>query len=155
MKQNTQNITYIKIKVRTLQNKTEEYKTYSHIQNDEECNQKNMKECGKRKSHISSEFRMINISPNNVRRPVTISFTTLHLNTLHYTCRHFTSSQFNFTQLHFATLSFGLTPFKFSTALVAYLRWRSDVIQTAREQLKGKEFDSWLNIVHVPCNWQE
>jgi hypothetical protein len=46
---------------------TKAYKTYNLIQNDEECNQKNMKECDKRKSHISSELHMIYISSNDVR----------------------------------------------------------------------------------------
>ena len=34
-------------------------------------NQKNMKECDKRKSHTSSKLHMIYISSNNDRRPVT------------------------------------------------------------------------------------
>ena len=71
---------------------------------------KNMKECDKRKSHISNKFRMICISSNNDRHPVTKTFTTLHPTTLHYTSP-------NYTSLHFTTLSFGLTPFKFPTAL--------------------------------------
>ena len=54
-------------------------------------NQKNMKECDKRKSRISSKRHMIYISSNNVRNPVTKTVTTLHPITLHYTCRHFTS----------------------------------------------------------------
>ena len=75
-----------------------------------------MKECDKRKSHISSKLHMIHVSCNNVRHPVTKSFTTLHSTPLHYTCQHFTSSHLNSTQLHFTTVSFGLTPFKFPTA---------------------------------------
>ena len=64
---------------------------------------------------------MIFISSNNIRYPVTKTFTTLHCTSpkctsLHFTCRHFTSSHLNFTQLHFTTLSFGLTPFKIPTA---------------------------------------
>jgi len=70
-------------------------------------NQKNVLECDKRKSHISSKLHMIYISSNNIRRPVTKTFTTLHYTSpnytslyftklhftpLHYTCRHFTSS---------------------------------------------------------------
>ena len=73
-------------------------------------NQKNTEECDKRKSHISSKLHKIFISSNNIRHPVTKTFTALH-----YTCRHFTSSHFNFTQLHFTTISFGLTSFKFPT----------------------------------------
>jgi hypothetical protein len=37
-----------------------------------------MRECDKRKRNISSKVRMIYISSNNVRRPVTNTFTTLH-----------------------------------------------------------------------------
>jgi hypothetical protein len=63
------------------------------------------------------------ISSNNVRRPVTKTFTTLHYTSpnytsLCYTCWHFVSNYFNFpnyTSIHFTTLSFGLTPFKFPT----------------------------------------
>jgi hypothetical protein len=75
-----------------------------------------MKECDKRKSHISSELHMIYISSHSVRCPVTKTFTTLYYTSLHYTSRYFTSSHLNFTQLHFTTLSFSLTPFKFPTA---------------------------------------
>ena len=71
-----------------------------------------MKECNKRKSHISSKLHMIYISSNNVRHPVTKTFTPLNYispnyTPLHCTCRHFTSSYLNFTQLHFIILSFG------------------------------------------------
>jgi len=44
-------------------------------------NQNNTKECDKRKSRISSRLHMIYISSNNVRCPVSKTFTTLH-----YTC---------------------------------------------------------------------
>jgi len=37
-----------------------------------------MKECDKRKGHISSKLHMIYISSDNVRHPVTKTFTTLH-----------------------------------------------------------------------------
>ena len=88
--------------------------------NGKKWNQKNMKECGRRNSHISSKLQMIHISSNDGWHPVTKTFTTLvysspSYTSLHYTCRHFTS-HLNFTQLHFTTLSFGLTPFKFPTA---------------------------------------
>ena len=84
-------------------------------------NQKNMKECDNRESHISNKLHMIYISSNNVRHPVTKTFTALHYTSsnhtsLHYTCRHFTSSHLNFKQLHFTSLLFGLTTFKFPTA---------------------------------------
>ena len=39
-------------------------------------NQKNMKECDKRKSHKRSKLHVIYISSNNVRHPVTKTFTT-------------------------------------------------------------------------------
>ena len=64
-------------------------------------NQKEMEECNKRKSHIISKLHVIYISSNNVKHPVTKTFTTLHpttlhstsphLSTLHHTCRHFTT----------------------------------------------------------------
>jgi len=44
-----------------------------------------MKECDKQKSHISSKLHMIYIFSNNVRHPVTKTFTTLHPTTLHFT----------------------------------------------------------------------
>ena len=45
---------------------------------------KNVKECDKRNSHISSKLHMICVSSNNVRYPVTKAFATLH-----YTSPHF------------------------------------------------------------------
>ena len=75
-----------------------------------------MKEYDKRKGHRSSKLHVIYISSNNVRHPVTKTFTSLHPTTLNYTCRHFTSSYLNFTQLNFTTLSFGSTQFKSPTA---------------------------------------
>ena len=61
-------------------------------------NQKNMKECDKRNSHLSSKLHIIYISLNNDRDSVTKNFTPLH-----YTCRHFTSFhlKLNPTTLHF------------------------------------------------------
>jgi len=44
-----------------------------------------MKECDKRNNHISSKLRMIYISSNNDRHPVTKYFTTFHPATLHST----------------------------------------------------------------------
>jgi hypothetical protein len=78
MKQNTQNGTYITIRIYNIQNSTEAYKTYNHIYNDKKWNQKNMKECDKGKNRISSTLHMIYISTNNVRHPVTKTFTSLH-----------------------------------------------------------------------------
>ena len=62
-----------------------------------------MIECDKRKSHISSKLHVIYIciSSNNVRNPVTKTFTTLHLTILH-------STSLNLSSLHF--LSFKLHP---------------------------------------------
>jgi hypothetical protein len=45
-----------------------------------------MKECDKRKRHINSKLLMIYISSDNVRHPVTKTFTTLHPTTLHIHC---------------------------------------------------------------------
>ena len=42
-----------------------------------------MKECGKRKSHISSKLHMICISYNSGKHPVTKNFTPLHYTSLH------------------------------------------------------------------------
>jgi len=44
-----------------------------------------MKECDNRKSYISSKLRMIYISCNNGRHPVTKTFITLHYTSLHFT----------------------------------------------------------------------
>jgi hypothetical protein len=70
-----------------------------HIYNDKKLNQKNVKECDKRKSHTSSKLRMIYISSNDVRHPVTKPFTTLHYTSPSYTSLYFTS-------LHLSTLHF-------------------------------------------------
>jgi len=43
-----------------------------------------MKECDKRTSHICSELHMVCISCNNVRHPVTKTFTPLHSTSLRY-----------------------------------------------------------------------
>ena len=54
-------------------------------------NQKNMKECDKRKSHISSKLRMIYICSNNVGHPVTKTLTTLQYTSPNHTSLHFTT----------------------------------------------------------------
>ena len=54
-------------------------------------NQKNMKEYDKRKSHKSKKLPVIYIFSNNVRHPVTKSFTTLHYTSPNYTSLHFTT----------------------------------------------------------------
>ena len=63
------------------------YKTYNHIYNyKKKWNQKNMKECDKQKKPYKQQtLYMIYISSNNVRHPVTQTFTTLHPTTLHST----------------------------------------------------------------------
>jgi len=50
-----------------------------------------MKECDKRNSHISSELRMIYISYNNDKHPVTKTFTPLHYTSPNYTSLQFTT----------------------------------------------------------------
>jgi hypothetical protein len=64
---------------------TEVYKICNRIYNDKNWNQKNMKECDKRNSHISSKLHMICISSNNCRHPVANTFTTLLSNRRIYT----------------------------------------------------------------------
>ena len=59
-------------------------------------NQKNMKECDKWKSHISSKLPMIYRSSNNVRHPVNKTFTTLHPATLHSITLHLLALHFTF-----------------------------------------------------------
>ena len=43
--------------------------TYNHIYNDKKRNQKNMKECDKRKSHINSKLHAIYLSSNDATLP--------------------------------------------------------------------------------------
>jgi hypothetical protein len=89
MKQNTQNKTYItkkyiniRMKIHNLKIKQKHTK-HTTIYNDKNST-KNMKKCDKRKSYISSKLHIIYISSNNVRLPVTKTFTTLHPTTLNY-----------------------------------------------------------------------
>jgi len=49
-----------------------------------------MKECDKRKSHISNKLHMIYASSDNVRHTVNKAFTTLRPTTLNPTSLHFT-----------------------------------------------------------------
>jgi hypothetical protein len=55
MRQNTQNGTYITIRILKLKNNTlhnnKKYITIRLHKNDKECNKNNIKECDKRKSH--------------------------------------------------------------------------------------------------------
>ena len=88
--------------------------------NDKKWNQKNMKECDKRKSHIKSKLHrlicLLIMLDTLLKRP-TLHFNTLHPTTLHYISPHFTQLHFttlhpttrhfispHFTQLHFTTL---------------------------------------------------
>ena len=66
-----------------------------------------MKEGDKRKSHISSKLHVTYISSNNVRNPVTKTFTTLHLTILHSTSQHLSLHFLSF-KLHPATLHYPL-----------------------------------------------
>ena len=52
---------------------------------DKKWNQKNVKECDKRKSLTNSKLHMISISSSNVRHPVAKTFTPLHYTSLHVT----------------------------------------------------------------------
>ena len=67
---------------------------------------KNMKECDKRQSHINSKLHVICISFDNVRHPVTKTFTPLQFTTLHPTT--LLSNSLHLSTLHF--LSFKLHP---------------------------------------------
>jgi len=58
-----------------------------------------MKECDKRTNHISSKLRMIYISSNNVRHPVTRAFTPLR-----YTSQHFLSFKLHPTTLDYPVI---------------------------------------------------
>ena len=78
-----------------------------------------MKDCDKQNSHISSKLRMIYVSSNNFRHPVTKTFTTLHPTTfnstsLHLLTLHFLSFKLHPTTLHYPLIWLG--PFKFPTA---------------------------------------
>jgi hypothetical protein len=59
-----------------------------YIYNDKKWNQKNMKECDKRKGHISSKLHIIYISSNKGRHPITKNFNTLHSTSPNYTSLH-------------------------------------------------------------------
>jgi len=50
-----------------------------------------MKECDKRKSHISSKLHMMYISSNNGKHPVTNTFTPLRYTSPSHTSLHFTT----------------------------------------------------------------
>jgi len=62
---------------------------------------KNMKECDKRKSHISSKFHVIYTSSDNVRHPITKTFTTLHFASLHLSTLHFLAFKLHPTTHHY------------------------------------------------------
>jgi len=67
-----------------------------------------MKECYKRKSHISSKLHMIYIFSNSVRHPVTKTFTTLHPTTLISTSLPLSALPFLSFKLHPTTLHYAL-----------------------------------------------
>ena len=54
--------------------------------------QKNMKECEKRKSHISSKFHMIYISSNNVKHTVSKTVTLFPYTSPNCTSLHITTN---------------------------------------------------------------
>jgi len=60
-----------------------------------------MKECDKRKSHINSKVNMIYISSDNVRHPVTKTYTPLHYTSPSYTSLHFFPFKLYPTTLHY------------------------------------------------------
>jgi hypothetical protein len=70
----------------------------THLTNWEECGPwgcalslRDRKEYDKRKSHISRKLYVIYISSNNIRHPVTKTFTTLYYTSPNYTSLHFTT----------------------------------------------------------------
>ena len=65
-----------------------------------------MKECDKRKSHIIGKIHTLHISSNNVRHPVTKTFTILHPNTRNATSLHLSTLHFLSFKLHLATLHY-------------------------------------------------
>ena len=74
------------------------------VYTDKKWNQKNMKECDKRKSHKSSNLHMMYISSNDGRHPVTKNFTPLHPTTLHSTSLHLSTLRLLSFKLHPTTL---------------------------------------------------
>ena len=60
-----------------------------------------MKECDKRKSHVSSKLHVIYTSSNNIRHPVSKTFTTLHPTTLNSTSLHLLTIHFLSFKLHY------------------------------------------------------
>ena len=110
-KQNIQNRTYITIRIHKHKNKntqitklnksTQNIITYKMVKG---WNQKNTKECDRRKSHISSKLHMIYTSSKNIIHPVTKTFTILHPTTLHSTSLHLWTLHFLSFKLHPTTL---------------------------------------------------
>ena len=100
-----------KVTYRIKQKYSKHTTIYTMIKKD----QKDTKEYDKRKSHISSKLHMIYISSNNIRHPVTKTFTTLHPTTLHSTSLHLSTLHFllNFTQLNFTPLHYICRHFAF------------------------------------------
>jgi hypothetical protein len=117
------------------------------------CNQKDIKEYDKPKTRIIGKLHMIYISSNNVRHPITKTFTTLQ-----YTFRHFTSSHLNFTQLHYTTLSFDLTTFKFLTAPLHLTSPHFTSLHYTSPHFTRLHLTSlhctcrWF-LPHIPCTW--
>ena len=81
-----------------------------------------MKECDKRNSHINSKHHVIYISSNNIRHPVTKTFTTFHPTTLHSTSLHLSTLHFLSFKLHPTTLH--LTSLHFTSHHYTSLKFR-------------------------------
>ena len=79
-------ITIRYITYRIKQKNTKHTTVYTMIKN----KQKNIKEYDKRKRNKSSKLHVMYISSNNVRHPVTKTFTTLQYISPNYTSLHFT-----------------------------------------------------------------
>jgi len=89
-----------------------------------------MKECDKRNSHTSRKLHVTYVSSNNVRHPVTKTFTTLHPTTLHSTSLRLSTLHFlhlNFTHLHFTTLSLGMYEINLYSQLYTNKTYSPDV----------------------------
>jgi hypothetical protein len=106
-KQNIQNRTYITMRIHKHSNKKyttnktkQKHTNHTTINTMIKMDQKYIKECDKRKCHISSKLHMIFyllIVLDTLLLRSSLHFTTLHPTTLHYTSP-------NYTSLHFTTL---------------------------------------------------
>jgi len=125
-----------------------------------------MKQYDKRKSHISSKLHMIYISSNNVRHPVTKTFTTLHYTSSNYTSLHLSTLHFfpfklhpttlhphtlHSTSLHLSTLHF--LPFKLHPNTLHYpLIWLNR-IQIPYRSISPHITKLHLTLLHCTFRW--